>query len=440
MQVGRKTSLNEHQFAQIQILRSSGMSFSEISKQIGISRSTIRRSIAGEIKSQNREIHEGYDKSGEMFAENPDGSATISSITAKPIKSLEDAVKACNVDTKVWHVKGWKCTTWTVGMKLRKTKDSNEEVVQTQQYRVSLTLVRIVQRHITDGLEAIYSRFVGQAKNNSIPASVVKPKSKESYLGVVGLFDSHFGKLCWAKETGASYDLKIAETVYRNAVSDLIEESAHRRIDRWLFPIGNDFFHIDNSRNTTFNGTPQDVDGRYAKIVESGFMSTVWAVERLMKTGQVDVLWIPGNHDPTVSFHLAMFLSAWFRNAKNVTVDVGPSPRKYYTYGKTLLGLTHGNEEKHDQLPTLMATERPTEWSNTICREWLLGHMHRSRQWVTKPVDTYNGTTVRVLRSITGTDSWHHRKGYVGAEPGAEIYFYGQSRGYAGHAIVNART
>lgn len=440
MQVGRKSKLNEHQYAQIQILRSSGSSFGEIGKQLGIGKSTIRRVIAGEIKSQTRKVHEGYDTSGEMFSENPDGSAVMSSITTRPIKSIKDAIAACGVDEKVWHVSGWKCTTWTVGMKLKKSKESGEKVVQTQQYRVSLTLVRLVPRHISDGLEAIYKRFGDNAKSYSPPAISTKKDSKENYLGVIGLFDSHFGKLCWAKETGTPYDLKIAESIYRNAVTDLIEESSHRRIDRWLLPIGNDFFHIDNSRNTTYNGTPQDVDGRFQKIIESGYTATVWAVEELMKTSHVDIKLVPGNHDPTEAFHLAMFLSAWFRKAKNVSVDYGPSPRKYYTYGATLLGLTHGNEEKHDQLPTLMATERPSDWSNSTCREWLLGHMHRSRQFVTKPVDTYNGTTVRVLRSATGTDSWHHRKGYVGTQPGAEVYFYGHSRGYAGHSVVNART
>jgi hypothetical protein len=86
-----------------------------------------------------------------------------------------------------------------------------------------------------------------------------------------------------------------------------------------------------------------------------------------------------------------------------------------------------------------MATERASDWAATRCREWLVGHHHRSRQWQTQPVDTHDGTVVRVLRSIAGTDAWHHRKGYIGAARAAEVYWYGARRGYAGHAVVPVR-
>jgi hypothetical protein len=86
-----------------------------------------------------------------------------------------------------------------------------------------------------------------------------------------------------------------------------------------------------------------------------------------------------------------------------------------------------------------MATEKSKEWSTARSREWLLGHMHRSRQWFTQGIDTNEGTVIRVLRSLSGTDSWHHRRGYVGTAPAAEIYFYHREHGYAGHALANAR-
>jgi len=209
-------------------------------------------------------------------------------------------------------------------------------------------------------------------------------------------------------------------------------------VERWLFPIGNDFFHMDNRKNMTTGGTPQDVDGRYEKIIEAGEMAVIWAVERMAQTAPVSVIHVPGNHDRTASWHLARTVEMWFRNNSRVSVDRGANPRKYFRWEKTLLGLTHGNEEKKQSLPSIMSVERPQEWAETTCREWLCGHEHRARQWQTQPVDTHEQTTVRALRSLAGTDAWHHSKGYLSTKA-AEVYFYGKTRGYAGHSVVPAR-
>lgn len=404
-----------------------GLTKTQVSRELGIPRTTVRRHWP-------KENEVSHSSPSSAFAENADGTATTSAVSAEPIRTLADAVRVADVDLAVWYVERWECTAWTVGVKV----GDPPTVVREQQYRVKLYLRRIVRRAIADALDAIYGRLADAAPKSK-PAKP-GPAPGEPFLAVLGLFDVHFGKLAWASETGDNYDLKAAEAVYRNAVEDLIAERGGRGIQRWILPIGNDFYHIDNSRNSTFAGTPQDTDGRYAKVIEAGEMAVIWAVERLIEVAPVSVVWVPGNHDPTTSYHLARTVAAWFRKATRVSVDYGPSPRKYVHWNGTLLGLTHGNEERHDSLPSLMATERPREWSQSACREWLLGHMHRSRQWQTKPVDTYEGTVIRVLRSLTGTDAWHHRKGYVGASKAAECYFYGRDRGYAGHAVVPART
>jgi hypothetical protein len=147
---------------------------------------------------------------------------------------------------------------------------------------------------------------------------------------------------------------------------------------------------------------------------------------------------VPGNHDPTISYHLAKTVEAWFRRSTAVTVDAGPKVRKYVQWGANLLGLTHGDSPKPEDLPGLMAAECREQWAAAQHREWLVGHQHRSRAWVTKSTDTHKGTVVRVLRSLAGTDAWHFEQGYI-SQPAAEVYWYGRDRGYCGHAVVAAR-
>lgn len=417
-----------------------------VAERTGRTPRTVRKVLAeaGRPVTPPAPASNGKPEPAKFFAENADGTATAGGVTDRPVKSLADVVVACDIDLTVWHVDRYEVSAWTVGVKVaeavkpggRAVKD--ERVVQTQQYRVKAYLKRLQSRPLHLATEAIYERLASIAPQ--WPALTVdRGRAGEPMLGVLGLFDVHFGKLCWGKETGKAFDLETAQRLYANAVADLAVESRGRNVARWLLPIGNDFFHVDNSRNTTFNGTPQDVDGRYGKIIEAGELAVIRAVERLAVSAPVSVVWVPGNHDPTTSYHLARTVWAWFSKCDRVSVDYSPSPRKYFAWGPVLLGLTHGNEEKLADLPGLMATERPADWSRASCREWLLGHMHRSRKWQTQDVDSHQGTTVRVLRSLTGTDAWHHRKGYVGERPAAEVYWYGERRGYAGHAVAPAR-
>ena len=132
-------------------------------------------------------------------------------------------------------------------------------------------------------------------------------------------------------------------------------------------------------------------------------------------------------------------LHGWYRNDPNVTVDLGPSPRKYLQYGCSLIGFTHGSEEKHTALPTIMATERPDLWAATEFHEWHVGDQHRRRKLDFVAVDTHEGVTVRTLPSIAGSDAWHHKKGYIGNRA-AEAYLWSHNRGYAGHFSANVRT
>jgi len=90
----------------------------------------------------------------------------------------------------------------------------------------------------------------------------------------VDLFDVHFGKLGWIKETGSgSYDAKIAEEIFLRAIKTLLKRATKVcDIEKILFPVGNDFFNADNSYPlpATTRGTPQQEDLRWQKTFQNG--------------------------------------------------------------------------------------------------------------------------------------------------------------------------
>lgn len=370
------------------------------------------------------------------FRENADGTATATGVTAKPVKTLEDAIRVAEVDTSIWYVDRWETSHWTVGMNVGIGVEKRS--VQTQQYRVKVFLRRIVGRAIQGALKTIFARL-----NDTAPRWPKFEKERkmtaEPFLAVFGLFDVHFGKLAWEPETGNNYDLKIAENLFRNAVVDLIAECGNRNITKILLPCGNDWFHIDNRENTTTRGTSQDVDGRFSKVLATGTLAAVWAVEQLATLAPVQVELLPGNHDRTMAECLCHILAARFHHTDRVTVGLEPRTRKYVRFGTNLIGLAHGDLVKPENLPALMPVDAKRDWADTSTHEWLTGHGHRSQKWTTRDTDTQQGTVVRQLRALTRTDLWHFDHGYCGQEPAAECYFYGRDRGYAGHAVVPAR-
>jgi len=231
--------------------------------------------------------------------------------------------------------------------------------------------------------------------------TITRTPSKDGHLLVIDPADIHIGKLCDALEVGEVYNNQIAVQRVLEGVQGILDKTSGFHIDKILFIGGNDILHIDTPRRTTTSGTPQDTDGMwYAKKLY------VEILEKLIGVADVHFTFNPSNHDYTHGFFLADVIQTWFRDCKNITFDCSIAHRKGFQYGKNLIGTTHGDGAKHQDLPLLMATEFPVEWSETKHRYVYTHHVHH------KTSKDYIGVTVESLRSPSGTDSWHHRQGY----------------------------
>jgi len=331
------------------------------------------------------------------------------------IRTVADALKKGEVDTAIWAVERFLINHWEVALKDK----AGNPVVQTL-WQVKVWLKRKVARAVELAASALWDRMRDAAPK--LPTVRYTRDSVHTLLEI-SPFDVHFGKLAWGQEAGEDYDLPIAEKRFSDGFDKLLNR-APRKLGKILIPLGNDFLHIDTAFNTTGHGTQVDVDGRYPKLIETASMAMVQAVEKCRTIAPVEVIWVPGNHDPRTSWHIAQFLWAWFRNSEGVEIDHGSKFRKYVRFGATLLGFTHGNEEAHRDLPTIMASEAAKDWADTRFREWHLGHFHKAKKTHFAAGDTYGPCVVRVLPSMSSADAWHYKKGYVGGNRGAEAYLY----------------
>ena len=300
------------------------------------------------------------------------------------------------------------------------------------EFRFSIVTKEDITANETDILKTV-SSFI---ENHSPHYPSIKRKIKlNNHLLVINPADIHIGKYANHLETGDGYNVEIACERVLEGLQGLIDKSQGFEVDRVLFCIGNDILHIDNVYNTTTAGTNQDVDGKWWEHFEIALALYVKCVEILREIAPVDVIHSMSNHDYQSGFHLAHALKSWFRNDSEVTFDISVAHRKYYKYGKNLIGLEHGDGAKMANLPLTMAQERPLLWSETTHRYWYLHHLHHKVKHKWLDAKDFIGVTVEYMRSPSGTDSWHSRKGYVGVPRAVEGFLHQKDSGQVARLV-----
>lgn len=407
------------------------------------------RQVIGKVKNRdfNTPSPEDYSKHkgdanlglGEVFTRgHSDGSKEMSGVSPTEIKSLQDLCAYFNVNPEEWKVEKWECTNYQSHVKLRHY-DTNEQS--------KIGYFRIDDEHNVVDLYRVWARFAPNVEMQDLRfvektildkmlkhAPVYKKIKYEKYkhptMQEINIFDLHLGKRAWLPETGTEFNLEVACELHDICLDDLINRGAAFDRDLILFPLGNDFFNVDDYHNTTTSGkNVQDEDERWRRTFDVGMQLLVRSIDKLQNIAPVIAPVIPGNHDRQKSQYLGYALEAWYRNNPNVTIDNSPKLRKYVQYGNCLIGLTHGHDENLNELPIIMANEAPEMHATAKFKEWHLGDKHFKKEikWLT--TEEIRGVTIRRLRSLSGTDAWHYRKGYAANVRAAESFIWDKENG-----------
>lgn len=362
---------------------------------------------------------------------------------SKRMLNKEEVLKQFNVDMNVWEVERYRVKTsegyrkdrsveWHVKEGSVVTGDVSDsgKMLVVPLYHIE---VRLVRKTNEIRVRSFVSDMIKDAKNHAPKYSKINyPKLDGNMMYEIDMPDIHFGRLTWGEESGDDYDIKIAKEVVNRTLEKLLSYAKLFPIKKILFPLGNDFFNVNSKSNTTVNGTPQQEDTRWQKTFRLGRELAVSMIEKCAQVAPVDVLIIKGNHDEEKMFYMGDGIWCWFNNNPNVHIDNGAKGRKYYLYGKNLIGFTHGNEEKLDRLPSIMPTEVPDLWAKSTYREWHLGHKHKKYE-----TQEENGVIIRMLRSLVPIDAWTYDSGFVGAQRAAESFVWDAKRGLIAQFTVS---
>ena len=226
---------------------------------------------------------------------------------------------------------------------------------------------------------------------------------------IVPIADFHFGLLSDIYSTGNAYNLDIAEEVYYYTLNDIINRTKHRRFEKVVFIIGNDFVNSDNVNGTTTKGTPQDNAASWFDIIPRTKQLIVNGIDMLTAIAPVDVVYVPSNHDLHTMFGMMQTIDAWYRKDENVVIDGSPLPRKYYKIGETLLCLSHDMKVK-DAL-RIVTSEAKDQWSGSEHIICLLAHLHQAMEY-----EKQGYLEIKRLPTISGWSRWSNDKGYIQSE------------------------
>lgn len=251
------------------------------------------------------------------------------------------------------------------------------------------------------------AKELAQTLPRTAPQAFRRDGVKQELLAVFPVGDHHLGMLAWPEETGAAaWDIAIAEQTLDEAITDLMTSvpSCGRAAVVFL----GDLLHADGYVPVTpAHGNQLDVDGRFPKVVRAAIRVIRRAINRAAEHhAKVSVIIAAGNHDPVSSVFLREALAVLYEDNPRIEVDVSPRPFHFIRHGKCLIGVHHGHQVKLEDLPLLMATDRPTDWGETTHRAWFTGHIHSRR------VIERGGCIVESFRVLPPTDAYAAGQGY----------------------------
>lgn len=318
-------------------------------------------------------------------------------------------MKAHGFDTSCWKIV-------SLRNNIRQVISKQDGIVTL--YASFLTVKPIIDLTV-EQIEGFYKELV-----EKYPTPSVKRRNfcTDGFMLEIPIQDVHFGKLSLAEDVSEPYNYNLAKERFSFVIDDVIQNVAGLDIEKIIFPIGSDFFHIDNVNNSTTGGTRQDTDLSPQLIFKYGLECLIENIIKLSKIAPVEIFCVNGNHDFLSSYHAICSLECYFHNDENVDVNTDTSTRKYVEFGNVLLGFTHGDKEKK-RIEGLMQIEASEAWGRTKYREFHCGHLHSEQ---TREV---NGVIIRNLSSFTGTDMWHRNSGYVGAIKRCQSFLWDKEAG-----------
>lgn len=305
------------------------------------------------------------------------------------IKDLDDLIAKCKIDTEVWEITKYVQNYW-----------GN---VQSPHYQVKAWLSRKNEEKL---FQDNFISFLENYKPSSL--NVTAPKfdlKKPNGCLIINKQDSHLDKL----DIGGDNNIEDRFNGFIEKVNIILDQaSLSSNLTDIMYIIGSDEFNSEFTGTTT-KGTPQKNILPYHDSFQAICDHEICVINLLLQEGaNVDVIFVSGNHDEYVGWHLASWLKAYYKNESRVFFDISPRYRKYVSYGSSAIMFNHGDAIKPAKLAHIFPIEYKDEWSSHDNFYVFTGDKHHEMSL------DFNGIKFYQLPAFSKARStWDDKNGYI---------------------------
>ena len=276
-------------------------------------------------------------------------------------------------------------------------------------------------------LEAAFSGFkdeVPRAKPAKAPALTI-----DDLCNVYVVTDYHLGMLAWGEETGADWDLQIAEDTLVAWFAEAIRQAP--KAATGVFAQLGDFLHWDGiDAVTPTSRHVLDADTRFQKLIRVAIRAIRRIVKMLLeKHEHVHLIMAEGNHDISASMWLREWLEVFYEDEPRITVDTSPDPYYCYEHGLTSLFFHHGHKRRIQQIDGVFVGKFRDVFGRTKFSYAHMGHLHHVDVKETELM------VVEQHRTLAAPDAHASRGGWLSGRD-AKVITYSKTYGEAGRVTV----
>lgn len=329
------------------------------------------------------------------YEENLDsGTGEIVYNTSEEIRSLDDLIEKCKIDVNKWDITKYVQNYW-----------GN---TSTPHWQVKAWLSRKNEEQMfQDSFTEFLSNYKPSAKRISIPRN--DSELSEACL-ILNKQDSHLNKFGIDYEDSNSIGWRGIE-IERKVGIIISQARMSNNLTSIKYIIGSDEFNSEWT-NATTKGTPQQNVDSYHASFEEICEHEISMIKLLLENAQsVDVIYVPGNHDEYVGWHLIKWLEAYFRHEvdeERLAFDTETNYRKYVSHGTTAMMFNHGDIIKPAKLASIFPMEFKEEWSSYDHFYIFTGDKHHELS------QDFNGIKFYQIPAFSNAKSqWDNKNGYT---------------------------
>ena len=252
----------------------------------------------------------------------------------------------------------------------------------------------------------------------------------ENLINQYTLTDYHLGMMSWSEETGADWDLKIAEETLVKFFELAIQKSPNAK--ECIFAQIGDFLHWDGlDAVTPASKHVLDADTRFTKLVRVAIRVIRRVIEMLLnKYDKVNVIMAEGNHDPASSVWLRELLHSFYEKELRLNIDTNPDPYYCVVFGKNCLFYHHGHKKNIKSIDNVFVGKFKKEFGDSEFVYGHTGHLHHELK-----IES-NLMLLEQHRTLASKDAYASRGGYLSGRD-SKVITYHKDFGEVGRNTIN---